>query len=264
MKKYLILMLVPLYVFAYEISLTKTQATMIANKIWQNEGAGLDKYLIHWNEGEDFASLGIGHFIWFSKGHTERFREVFPMVIKYMEQKGVEMPEWLNSHTSLPWNSKEEFYSAKNGKSKKYMELFNFLKSTFPYQAEFMAKRLEEALPQILNSIEDSEKKEIIKKRFYDVMTNDNGTINENGLYILVDYTNFKGEGTLKSERYNGKGWGLLQVLWNLDESQDNIHKAFAMSASRMLDRRIENSPKARGEVRWRRGWNIRLKTYWK
>lgn len=73
--------------FASEITLTDKQANYIAKKVWQNEGAGLDKYLVHWNDGEDFASVGIGHFIWFSKGHTERFREVFPMLISFMEKK---------------------------------------------------------------------------------------------------------------------------------------------------------------------------------
>ena len=33
------------------------------------------------------------------------------------------------------------------------------------------------------------------------------------GMYCLVDYVNFKGEGIKPTERYNGKGWGLLQVL---------------------------------------------------
>jgi hypothetical protein len=99
--------------FATDIKLTDKQANFIAQKVWQNEGAGLDKYLVHWNEGEDFASVGIGHFIWFSEGHTERFREVFPMVLAFMEEKGVEMPSWLNSKTPLPWNSKAELYAAK-------------------------------------------------------------------------------------------------------------------------------------------------------
>jgi len=85
-------------VLASEIKLTEKQAHYIAQKVWQNEGAGQDKYLVHWNEGEDFASVGIGHFIWFSKGHTERFREVFPMVLAYMEQEGVKNDRhWLNS-----------------------------------------------------------------------------------------------------------------------------------------------------------------------
>ncbi|SFZ98037.1 hypothetical protein MNB_SV-5-668 [hydrothermal vent metagenome] len=250
--------------FSANIKMTQSQANYIANKVWQNEGAGQDKYLVWWNKGEDFASVGIGHFIWFSKGHTERFREVFPMVVKFMENKNVKMPSWLNSKTPLPWNSKKEFLHAKKIKSKQYMELFNFLKRTMPYQAEFMAERLNNALPQMLDSIESKAEKDLIKKRFYEVMYNKNGKVNERGLYVLLDYTNFKGEGTLKSERYNGQGWGLLQVLKHMDEREVNKQKAFAMSAKAMLSRRIKNSPPARGEERWRKGWNVRLDTYWK
>jgi len=54
--------------FATPLTLSDKQAAFIAQKVWQNEGAGLDKYLVHWNEGEDFASVGIGHFIWFPEG----------------------------------------------------------------------------------------------------------------------------------------------------------------------------------------------------
>jgi len=250
--------------FSNNIILTQKQANFIAKKVWQNEGAGKDKYLIWWNKGEDFASLGIGHFIWFPKEHTERFREVFPMVVAFMQKKGVEMPLWLTPETDFPWQNKALFLQAKKAKTKQYMELFTFLKKTFAYQAEFMAERLSQALPQMLESIEDEKKKETIKRRFNDVMHNADGSVNERGLYVLLDYTNFKGEGTLKSERYNGQGWGLLQVLWNLDDSELNKQKAFAESASRMLSRRIKNSPPERGEERWRKGWNIRLETYWK
>jgi len=250
--------------FSSEITLTEKQANYIAKKVWQNEGAGKDKYLIWWNKGEDFASLGIGHAIWFSKGHTERFREVFPMMVAFMQKKGVEMPAWLTPETDFPWQTKEAFVAAKKAKTAQYMELFHFLKRTFGHQAAFMAERLSNALPQILESIEDEKKKEVIKRRFHEVMHNKDGSVNERGLYVLLDYTNFKGEGTLKSERYNGQGWGLLQVLWNLDDKEANKQKAFAESASRMLSRRIKNSPPARGEERWRKGWNVRLETYWK
>lgn len=250
--------------FSSEIQLTKKQANFIAQKVWQNEGAGKDKYLIWWNKGEDFASLGIGHAIWFPKGHTERFREVFPMMLTFMQNKGVQMPVWLTPESDFPWQTKETFFVAKETKSVQYMELFNFLKKTFGYQAQFMAERLSNALPQMLKSIEDENKKETITRRFNEVMHHQDGTVNEMGLYILLDYTNFKGEGTLVSERYNGQGWGLLQVLWNMDDNELNKQKAFAQSASRMLSRRIGNSPKARGEERWRKGWNIRLDTYWK
>lgn len=260
----LVLSLVQSTLFAAEIKLTEKQANYIAQKVWQNEGAGLDKYLVHWNEGEDFASVGIGHFIWFSKGHTERFREVFPMVLAFMEERGVEMPDWLNSKTPLPWSSKEAFFEAKRSQSKTYVELFTFLKNTMPQQAAFMAHRLSEALPQMLETIENPEKKERIKERFNEVMHHKDGSVNERGLYVLLDYTNFKGEGTLKSERYKGQGWGLLQVLEHMDPDEPDRLKAFAESAKAMLSRRIKNSPPARGEERWRKGWNVRLDTYWK
>ena len=126
-----------------------------------------------------------------------------------------------------------------------------------PEQADFMAQRLSEALPQMLETIEEPEKQELIKKRFYEVMHNKDGSVNERGLYVLLDYTNFKGEGTLKSERYKGQGWGLLQVLEHMDPNEPNKLKAFAESAKAMLSRRIKNSPPARGEERWRKGWNV-------
>ena len=250
--------------FSAQITLTKSQANYVAKKVWQNEGAGQDKYLVWWNKGEDFASVGIGHFIWFSKGHKEKFREVFPMLVAYMERKSVKMPTWLNSKTSLPWATKSEFFKAKNAKSKTYRELFSFLKSTMSHQAAFMAERLANALPQMLKTIEDPKKKALIKKRFNEVLYNSNGKVNQRGLYVLLDYTNFKGEGTLKSERYKGQGWGLMQVLEHMNPKEANKQKAFALSAKAMLSRRIKNSPKARGEERWRKGWNIRLDTYWK
>jgi len=250
--------------FSNNITLTQKQANFIAKKVWQNEGAGLDKYLIWWNKGEDFASLGIGHAIWFSKGHTEKFREVFPMMIAFMQKKGVDMPSWLTSETDFPWQTKASFFAAKKAKTKQYMELFTFLKRTFGYQAEFMAQRLSNALPQMLESIDGEKKKELIKTRFNTMLYAKNGSIDETGLYILLDYTNFKGEGTLKAERYHGQGWGLLQVLEHMDTRVTNKYKSFSNSAKAMLGRRIKNSPPARGEERWRKGWNVRLDTYWK
>jgi len=250
--------------FSTEINLTQEQANFIAKKVWQNEGAGKDKYLIWWNKGEDFASLGIGHFIWFPKDHTERFREVFPMVVEFMQKKGVQMPSWLTPETDFPWQTKEAFFKAKKKQTKKYKELFTFLKETMPHQAEFMAVRLSNALPQMLESIDDEKRKALIKIRFNNMLYTKDGAIDERGLYILLDYTNFKGEGTLKSERYNGQGWGLLQVLEHMDMRVTNKYKSFSNAAKAMLGRRIKNSPPERGEERWRKGWNVRLDTYWK
>ena len=263
MKLILAFLLLCTALFSNEIKLTQKQANFIAKKVWKNEGAGKDKYLIWWNKGEDFASLGIGHFIWFPKDHTERFREVFPMVLMFMQKRGVALPQGLTPKSDFPWQTKEAFLWAKKSKSNAYIKLFNFLKKTQDYQAMFMAQRVSNALPQMLNSIDDNKRKTIIKRRFNAMLHTKDGTIDERGLYILLDYTNFKGEGTLKSERYHGQGWGLLQVLEHLDESNPNKYKAFSDAAKAMLSRRIKNSPPSRGEERWRKGWNIRLDTYW-
>ncbi len=264
MKYLIILSLLFSTLFATQINLTKKQADDIAKKVWQNEGSGKDKYLIHWNRGEDFASVGIGHFIWFSKGHKERFREVFPMYISFLENKNIKLPYWLNSNTAFPWNSKKEFLRAKRNRTEKYRELFRFIKSSIHHQVDFMAQRLNNALPQMLSTIKNQRKRKIIEYRFKQVLFHRNGRVNPQGVYILLDYTNFKGEGTLKSERYRGQGWGLLQVLNNMNYKEKNKIKAFAISAKQMLSRRIKNSPKARGEERWRRGWNVRLDRYWR
>jgi len=264
MRTILSIILLATALFSTEIHLTDKQANYIAKKVWQNEGAGKDRYLVWWNKGEDFASVGIGHFIWFSKGHTERFREVFPLVVAFMQKEGVTMPKWLTPKTDLPWQTKKAFFAAKKAKTEQYMELFHFLKRTMPQQAAFMAERLRQALPQMLDTIDDPKKAAMIESRFNYMLYKKNGKIDERGLYILLDYTNFKGEGTLKSERYKGEGWGLMQVLEHLDEKNPNKYKAFADSAKAMLSRRIKNSPPARGEERWRRGWNVRLDTYWK
>jgi len=264
MRTLFVTVILSCFVLAEGLHLSPKQANYIAKKVWQNEGAGKDKYLIWWNDGEDFASLGIGHFIWFPKDHTERFREVFPMVAVFMQQRHVSMPAWLTPETDFPWQSKEVFFAAKKAKTPRYMELFHFLKRTMPLQAEFMAQRMQQALPQILDTLHDPAQKERIKRRFNHLLYKSDGTIDERGLYILIDYTNFKGEGTLKSERYKGEGWGLLQVLEHLDETNPDKYKAFADSAKAMLSRRIHNSPPARREERWRKGWYKRLDSYWK
>jgi len=264
MRTVLFLLFNMVLLFSSELKLTQKQAEYIARKVWMNEGAQLDKYLVHWNEGEDFASVGIGHFIWFSQGHTERFREVFPMVIAFMQERNVTLPQWLNARTPLPWNSKAEFYHAKKSNSKKYRELFDLLKRTMPQQAEFMAARLSHALPKMLHATEDRNTQQRIERRFKRMLYYADRSIDERGLYILLDYTNFKGEGTLESERYNGQGWGLLQVLEHMDENASDKYKAFADAAKAILNRRIQNAPPSRGEERWRKGWNVRLDTYWR
>ena len=54
------------------------------------------------------------------------------------------------------------------------------------------------------------------------------------GTFALIDYVNFKGEGTKAEERYKGEGWGMLQVLENMSEGEKPV-SAFAKSAAEAI-----------------------------
>ena len=56
----------------------------IGRKIWQNECNGTIAGLTSWNEGENFASLGIGHFIWYPKNQRGPFEESFPKLVSFI------------------------------------------------------------------------------------------------------------------------------------------------------------------------------------
>ena len=165
----------------------------IGHRVWQNECAGTRDGLTSWNSGENFASLGIGHFIWYPRGVTGPFEESFPKLIKYLGNNGAAIPAWLHTGMDCPWST----YRLRGSSS---------------------------------------------------------------GTFALIDYVNFKGEGVKPSERYKGEGWGLLDVLTNME--QGNATQAFARSASSVLERRVKNAPPERNESRWLAGWKARVRSY--
>ena len=61
------------------IQVAQSDAEVIGKKIWLNESAGKVEGLTAWNQGENHASLGIGHFIWYPKNHEGPFQESFPL-----------------------------------------------------------------------------------------------------------------------------------------------------------------------------------------
>ena len=75
---------------------------------------------------------------------------------------------------------------------------------------------------------------------------------------------NFKGEGVLHTERYQGQGWGLLQVLEGMHGSDGGAAAVdeFSRSAKVVLIRRVKNSPAQRHESRWLSGWIHRVISY--
>ena len=88
--------------------LNASQKSAIGKKIWQNECAGTVNGLTTWNAGEEFPSLGIGHFIWYPAGFNGRFNETWPQFVAFAKQQGAALPAVaLERHS--PWKTKAEF-----------------------------------------------------------------------------------------------------------------------------------------------------------
>jgi len=239
-----------------ELSLSHQEAMQIGRKIWQNECGGSLAGLTSWNGGENFASLGIGHFIWYPAGQQGPFEESFPKFVHYAQKRGAKLPDLLlGPERPCPWNSRAEFLAAES--SKPTRQLRKFLADTVDLQADFMVERLREALPKMLAAGPATERARI-DQQF------DRVASSTQGCYALIDYVNFKGEGVLATERYRGRGWGLLQVLGEMSGRGDGPTAAaeFAESAAKVLRQRVENSPRERNEGRWLPGWLKRVATY--
>lgn len=235
-------------------TLSGAEASWVGERIFANECNLNIACLTSWNAGEDFPSLGIGHFIWYRAGQQEAFVESFPALIRFYVEQGHAVPEWLRGAPANPWPSREAFLADLD--SPRMTELRNFLHSTMPVQVEFIIQRLLATLPKLRAA---SSRPAQIEQLFREI-----AAIHPAGMYALIDYVNFKGEGTSPAERYQGEGWGLLQVLEHmLDHPQQGplLHR-FAYSAREVLARRVRNSPPERGEQRWTNGWNNRVATY--
>lgn len=236
--------------FAQSVKLSDVQALEIGKRIWKNECAGTVVGLTSWNGGENFPSLGIGHFIWYPKGQRGPFEESFPKLAEYLSAEGYPVADWMRG--TCPWNTRKAFMEDFN--SPRLIALRSLLKDSVAAQARFAAQRMEQALPKMLSAAPAGER-EKIKTNFYRVAAE------PLGLYALMDYVNFKGEGTSPTERYDGQGWGLLQVLETMPTTGPAL-PAFAKAADTVLTRRVKNSPPARNEAKWLPGWRNRLTTY--
>ena len=239
-------------------AISDAQALAAGRRLWKNECDGKTAGLTSWNAGENFASLGIGHYIWYPTAQRGPFEESFPELLKYLAAHGETLPTWLSSPAPCPWNTRDAFLHDVNGP--RLTALRAFLAKTVALQARFSADRLQTALPKMLNTL-PGEQRAAVERQFARVAAS------PNGVYALVDYVNFKGEGVLPTERYQGEGWGLLQVLAGMQSSPSEPPSSaatqdFAASAARVLTRRVALSPAQRGEARWLPGWKNRVRTY--
>ncbi len=117
----------PLLLLANDIpELEAAQLQSVGKKIYQNETGSNPEHLIAWNNGEAFASLGLGHFIWFPKDTDSPFTETFPSLLQYLQTQNVAIPVWLQQNQNCPWTTKQDFNEAKNHKQKKKTQKYYY------------------------------------------------------------------------------------------------------------------------------------------
>ena len=238
------------------IELSPAELTWIGNQIFRNECSAKEVCLVHWNEGEAFPSLGIGHFIWYPAGVEEPFVESFPAMIEHLSAQGEVVPDWLArlAPFDAPWADRDSFIEVADAESVR--ELRHFLAATKGPQAGFLVRRAKEALGRVLAAAPASDR-ETLARRLQALIST------PGGVYAVIDYVNFKGEGLAATERYKGQGWGLLQVLQAMNSSDGRpALQAFREAAARMLTQRAENADRPIEKERWLPGWLNRLETY--
>lgn len=238
------------------LQISQAERDAISAKIYHNECASKPACLTSWNNHENFASMGIGHFIWYPLGVERRYHESFPDFVDYARSRGARLPPWLQYPGRCPWRSKAEFEDARF--SPRMIELRDFLEDNVTLQSDFMLLRLENALTSVEKGALYNDRKAVRLQLKRLKQT-------PQGRYALIDYVNFKGEGLKPSERYNGQGWGLLQVLMLMPLNQDPSSAAqdFAKAADHALTRRVANAKKmGKPEHQWLPGWRKRVYSY--
>jgi len=233
----------------------------IAGRIFANETRAQTRYLTYWGAGEDFPSLGIGHFIWFPDGVDAPFDESFPMMVNYVRQHAdgcYSMPGWLDELQpfAAPWQSKQQFDAAQQ--SARMLELRQWLADTAPLQARYIVA----SFSARWNELELPAEQKLPLTRLLQRLVQ-----TSQGLFAVVDYYNFKGLGSNPRERYHGEGWGLVQVLTDISKQPDvdraeDLLARFSEATAARLERRVRNAPPERNEGRWLPGWRARVADY--
>ncbi len=245
---------------ANAIDLSRAESMRIGRKIWQNECGGTIAGLTSWNAGENFASLGIGHFIWYPKGVRGPFEESFPSFVRFVaseraHQRSFDLPKVLDVRRNkcLP----VEFACR------------------IPQRDELSGDEGTEELPRrtVLISRRTSwsnacnrRSRKCSPQRPPPSARRSNGNSSESPARPR-DATRWsimltsKVKVVLDSERYHGQGWGLFQVLEGMTGNENGAGAAqeFARSARATLTRRVQNSPPERNESRWLPGWLQRV-----
>lgn len=182
-------------------------------------------------------------------------------MVKYVKQHSDEcssLPIWLNNLQpfAAPWQSKQEFDEAQQ--TERMIALRQWLIDTAPEQARYIVASFSARWNKLQLPAEQKAPLTELLQRL--VQTSQ-------GLFAVVDYHNFKGLGSNPRERYDGEGWGLVQVLTDISQQPDSADATdllarFSKATAERLERRVRNSPPERNEARWLEGWHARVADY--
>lgn len=245
-----------------DINLSDRELAWIGDRIFQNECAGRHDCLVHWNNGEAFPSLGIGHFIWYPEGTTGRFTESFPGLVAAMMEQGIELPPiledlWQEAEQALagaPWPDRTTFGELSSTDDVQVLRAF--LYESRGIQVRYILARARTSLNDVVAAAPPAEVSRI-RERLWQLSRT------PGGVYALMDYVNFKGEGLSAAERYQGEGWGLLQVLGEMEQTPGmTALEQFRQAAGRVLTRRAQLAEAEIERDQWLPGWLRRLETY--
>lgn len=229
--------------------LSRSDIAKVGQAIWQNECAGRVDQLVYWKDGEEWPSVGIGHFIWPPSTYAGTFKAgEFHRVLAYLQSRGVKTPKWMCTHA--PWTNKRAF----ERDTRRRRELQELMHATIALQAEYIVNKLTDTLPRLASHV-PPEQRDLFTRRVNRLLRTPKGT------FALIDYLNFKGAGTAPQEQYQGHRWGLLQVVLGMQDDQDPL-RSFVASAKWALRQRVYLSDPKRNEARWLPGWLARLDRY--
>jgi hypothetical protein len=242
-----------------DIPMTADELGCLQKMIFFNECSGRAERMLTWNDDEDFPSFGLGHFIWYPQGKQGPYQALFPEFLSFLEAQKTEIPAWIKALPTreAPWQNREEFLNDLS--SERMTSLKNFLDQTQGFQTQFMIHRTKGILPRMLASVPEEERAGI-ELKFKEI----SGA--PDGMFALIDYVNFKGEGVLVTERSQGQGWGLLQVLEEMKTPQkkEDALKEFVRAAKTVLENRVKNAPPEKNYSKRLGGWKVRVKNYLK
>ena len=239
------------------LDLDEGELALVGTRFFRNECGGDPEKLTHWNQGEAFISLGLLHMLWYPGGVAETYRQTFPDFVRYCQAEGKRVPAWILDAlpSGCPWPDRDSFY--RQFDTDLARSLRTFLEDTTALQTAFAHRRLVTGLRPLLAEAPIRQRIPLTIKLFF--MGRSAG-----GVFALIDYVNFKGEGLSPKERYRGQGWGLRQVLeaMPVPTTAAEALETFVPAAKTVLTRRVTNAPDPEKEQRWLPGWHKRLDTY--